>query len=590
MDEEIADLLQELVAEYGKDHPTANPFPIDEWRKLLASHPKGKLYFGFIQKGWNLDIKPGVKPQRLSQRIRNFVRSRRECVEILKRILKELKKGYIKQGRGYYQLNLLCVPKKNGATGLYSEIRVARHGSYAKGDKMSINDAILDSAKKMILPGFMDYVRHVYPFRVASLRDLKDFFRQMLLAMEDREYIQYCIFGLYFQDQRMVYGTASAAARSQDFSILIIWVINKHCPEFRARPYRIIVHIDDFLIVALNHNESVLLRTAFDNMLERLHVIASVEKNENDVVWYVTHGSGIKMDCQTVMMPKRKALEVLRGVICSSFVPYMTAEAAEGLTGKIMHWAKLDKKIKAFCHCGISEIHKYLRRIPKHVKRTWIYKITPEWRQVMLLFLHFFARIREVTMQSLLFTPSFSVAASSDACDDGAGFMVANMFYAYKFSTKPNKEGVVHADMHINLKEAHAIIQLLHHFRKELTGKRIWLACDNQVCVHALARSWSQSYAMMEMVQEIVLLQLEYCIDLYIDWIPSWMNEFADMLSRFDMKGFHKLANLWSRNVIEQHNVDYYERLRILHGEIPLPRWLSTGQGLPNELNRAPLQ
>jgi hypothetical protein len=383
---------------------------------------------------------------------------------------------------------------------------------------------------------------------------------------------------------------ASAAARCQEFSTLVIWILNKHCPEFRSRPYRVIVHIDDFLIVAFNTEESILLRTAFDKMLKRLNIGVSVEKNENDVVRYVAHGTGIKMDVKTVMMPKRKALEVLRGAIYSCIVPYTTAEALESLTGKIMHWAKLNRKIKAFCHRGIYEIHQNLRRMPKYVKCYTIYEITAEWRQHMRLFLHFFARIREVTMESLLFTPSISVSASSDACDDGAGFLVANMYYAYKFASAPNAQNVVHANMHINLKEAHAILMLLYHFRHDLTGRRVWLACDNQVCVHSLARSWSQSYAMMEMVQEIALMQLEYCIDLYIDWVPSWMNEFADMLSRFDMKGFHALATLWSRPMIEQHNVDYYESLRILHSDLPLPHWLRSGQGLPNVLHTAPLK
>lgn len=64
-----------------------------------------------------------------------------------------------------------------------TEIRVARHGSYAKGESLANNDGIPQKARNMKLPGFMDYVRFIFPFKTFALRDLKDALRRLLLAL-----------------------------------------------------------------------------------------------------------------------------------------------------------------------------------------------------------------------------------------------------------------------------------------------------------------------------------------------------------------------------------------------------------------------
>ena len=585
LDDEIADLLEELVTEYTKaDGQTKHPFNVEVWRKMLEDHPEGELKFAFIQQGADIAFKGSKK--RLSRRIHNFVNSRRECIEILKRILKELKKGYIIPGKGFYQLNLLCVPKKHPKTGLMTEIRVARHGSYSTAKTISLNDGITEAARTMNLPGFYDYVKLTYGFKFAALRDLKDAFRQMLLALESSEYVQYCIFALHFQDRRVAYGVADAAARCQDLSMLIVWICHKKVPAFREKIHRMLVHIDDFIMVAMDRTECTEMSTQFDGLIHDLGVIASEEKSEDNMQRFIAHGGGFKLDLpyQTVFVPKRKAIDMCGGLTMAITCRYATGEALEALTGRMMHWTKMNRRAKSLCNRNIRRLHMHLRKLPKREKKYMIFHIDYDWCKALSLYLHFFVRIREVSMASLIYRPSITIVASSDACDDGAGFVIANKWYAYKFATTPNKFGTVHRNIHINMKEAHALLMLMHNMRATLTGRRVWLLCDNKVCVDCIYKSWSGSKLFIDWIQELSMVAMMYSIDFRIDYVRSRHNTFSDLLSRGKIHEFHRLTELYGFEMEELRDLDYYDHLRIMNGPIQMPKWLNDDDGLPDEI------
>ncbi len=59
--------------------------------------------------------------------------------------------------------------------------------------------------------------------------------------------------------------------------------------------------------------------------------------------------------------------------------------------------------------------------------------------------------------------PSITFTAASDASDTGGGYVLGSKWTAYKFSTKPNKYGMIHSKCH----------------RQQLTGRKILLYVDN---------------------------------------------------------------------------------------------------------------
>ena len=583
IDADIANELQLLLQDYAKaSDAVINPLHVEQWRELLVGHPEEEIKVGFIVNGYPLGLKPGIDPNKLSKRVHNFVNNKRDVLKEIQRMRKELNKNQIVPGHGHYQLNLLCVPKKDGATGLMTEIRVARHGSYptVTSKWIALNDAITEEARRTKLPQFEDYVRQLYPYRFATLRDLKDAFRQLLLALSDREYVQYCIFALRFRDLRVAYGQAGAAACCQDFSMMIIWICENKVEAFADKPGRMSVHVDDFLIVANSEPESDVLAAAFDKLCARLGVLISVEKNETSIQRGIVHGFGFNLsgDVKTVYVPTDKACDLTFGCLVLLECKVATGEAIEALMGKIMHWTRLKRRAKVLCNRGIRQLHDQIRKMPKHKKKWTLFKVSEGLCLDISLFLRFFLLFREVSMASILYQPTTTISASTDASSTAGGFLCANVWHSYTFNDQPNCMGRIHKEMHINLKEAHAVIMMLYHCRRMLTGRKVLIFIDNQACMRSIIKAWSKSRALMDFVQEISMLMMTFCIEVHVEYIESAHNIFADLLSRDGTKGdqeFLDLAKLFNTEVKKAENVEYYDFLRIMHSPLPLPCWLN---------------
>ena len=102
-----------------------------------------------------------------------------------------------------------------------TEIHVARHGSYGHASSISFNAGVTEKSSRK-LPQFEQYVR-LLPYLLSSLRDLKDAFQQLLLALSDREFLPFTTFECNSvivapTTERLV----RAAARFQNFSLLIV--------------------------------------------------------------------------------------------------------------------------------------------------------------------------------------------------------------------------------------------------------------------------------------------------------------------------------------------------------------------------------
>ena len=123
-----------------------------------------------------------------------------------------------------------------------------------------------------------------------TLRDLKDAFRQLLLALDDQEYIQYSLFGMTWRDTRQAYGVASAGANCQEFAELMVWLLQNKTTEFADEFARILAYIDDYTFGAHTLELTRRLTAVFDKVLEKLNVKISVEKNEDCIQIGVAHG------------------------------------------------------------------------------------------------------------------------------------------------------------------------------------------------------------------------------------------------------------------------------------------------------------
>ena len=184
---------------------------------------------------------------------------------------------------------------------------------------MSINDNISDTARHFKAPHVMEYLRFFHEVQFVTLRDLKDAFRQLLLALDDREYIQYSLFGMTFIDTRQAYGVASAGARCQDFAMLLLWILENKTSEFADEYARILAYIDDYTFGANTFELCNRLTIVFDKVFKKLNIAISTEKNQDCIQTGVAHGIGFRLKCdpKTVFIPRLKVRDSELTVILS---------------------------------------------------------------------------------------------------------------------------------------------------------------------------------------------------------------------------------------------------------------------------------
>ena len=493
----------------------------------------------FIEDGFPLYlITDGTKykPVELCQKAASFANSKKEFVKILDQFIKEIEAGQIEPSDSppKYIINVFCVPKKDSATGLMTKLRVVRHGSFSTATTTSINDWIDQQKCKMpTLPNLKDYIHLLIDCEWMALRDLSDAFRQIGLHSADVGYLGYSLFGLYFIDRKQPYGIASAAANCQSFAQIIIWIMNnKILPYHICR--NILVHIDDFVLAAKSKRDVEIMQTKFDKLCDKLNVKISHGKDIDATQKATLYGFTFDLKMQTVGIPEEKLVALKDFIRITINIEIITGRALEQLCGKIMHWSQLYKPAKSLCYNMIAFIHKYVR-IYKHY-RLMCWKLPPCVIQDLKFWLRYVDLIKEVPMRSVITQPSINIIGSSDACDTGAGFCIGNYWSHYKFLP-------IHKNLHIDEKEAHAVIMLLYNLKEQLTGKKLILYVDNAVLYWAMVRHWAGE-RMMPCVYEICAIMMKYHITVWFEWIPTDCNLLADTLSRNEINAFKMWAKL----------------------------------------------
>ncbi len=230
-----------------------------------------------------------------------------------------------------------------------------------------------------------------------------------------------------------------------------------------------------------------------------------------------------------------------------------------------MHWAQFRKPAKILCYRLINLIFEYIRNnkgakfqiffVPDIVIRDFLF-----WIQYSQFF-------RRVSMKSILNQPSITITGSTDACNEGGGFVIGDRFSLYEFKDEINMDGINHRKMHINLQEAQAVISLLYNYRETLSGKQLLLYIDNTSVLYSLFKHWSGSVELMEFIQEAVLIMCKYCIGLRVEFIPTSMNGLSDTLSRGKLEEFYQIVDAFGLQMNPQpFETVYYDSLHMLKG------------------------
>lgn len=482
------------------------------------------------------------EPVHLSQKLSHMAKNRKEFIKILKQFISEIQNGSIVPANSppKYIINVFCVPKKDPNTNQMTKLRVVRHGSFNTSNTTSINDWIDPERCKMpTLPNLKDYINLLIDSNYFALRDLSDAFRQIGLASKDVGVIGYSLFGFYFFDRKQPYGISSAASNCQSFGQTVISILNnKIFPSHLSD--NTLLHIDDFLFAAKTAEDVTFMHREFDKLCDKLNIKVSHAKDVDATQIATVYGFHFDLGRKTIGIPEHKLIRLK--LFINDVIKYkcITGRALENLCGKIMHWSQLSTPAKSLCYNMLGFIHRHIRK-NKKCRLQWF--ILPEFIIDDLKFwLKYSDLIKESPMSWIVRQPSIQLVGSSDACHFGAGFCIGFDWAFYRFSKKHKRE------LHINQKEAHAVITLLYNLKEQLSGKKLVLLVDNTTLFYAMIRHWS-SPQMMPFVYCISLLMIKYRIAVWFEWIPTDLNKLADSLSRFDFKTFRKWVQIHNISV-----------------------------------------
>ena len=545
--------MKELRSLHKKGSSFSNQLNLKAFQHYLKDVKEKDINLNYIKNGFPLFLKDAETPSNLSTKVSNWAKNKKDVLKILKQFIKECKNGSIipSDKPAKYNINVFTVPKKDSTTGEYSKLRVVRHGSYHTASTTSINHWIKPEKCKMpTLPNLKDYVRVLINKNWMSLRDLSDAFRQIGLAKEDVGYLGYSIFGLRFIDMKQPYGIASAAANCQSFAQHLIWILENHKLPKNLKD-TILVHIDDFSLPGDTKEEAIQAMNAFDDLCRELNVKVSTEKNVDVTQIAELYGFTWNLNKKTVGIPLKKRNELKRMINLVIKYKIITGRALESLCGKIMHWSQLYRPAKPLCYNMLGFIFKNIRE-DKRLKLRW-FKLPNIIINDLRFWLKYIDLIHEVEMIRIIKTPSIQIIGSSDASKFAAGYCVGETWSNYKF-TKTHRK-----NLHINQKEAHAVLTLIETLKHQLTGKRLILMVDNTAVYYAMCKRWAKPN-LMPFVYELSLKMMEYKIDVWFEWIPTQCNVLADTLSRFKMPEFWEWVNRYNFQINTKKTKSNYVR------------------------------
>ena len=484
-----------------------------------------------LQFGFPLHIYHPKKKYKLSQNGLSFVKNYREIYHIIDELIKDMNMGRITpiNSPNLYSIPLFCVPKNK------KELRLVRNASWKQSiNEFSLND-IIDSKKCKIptLPHIPQYAKLTYKYNWIACRDLKSAFRQITIRPQDRKYVGYNLFNLYFQENNIPDGVASSARICQDFSNLIIWIMkNKLIP--RNIDFEMMVHIDDFTMYALNKKDLEYIENKFDTLCDDLGVILSHHKDIHSCRFTKVHGLYFNLKSKTISAPEDKLKKLVSLLNLTIKFKKIEAKTLDKICGKLFYFTQLQRQGKPLVRNILNIIHKLIRS--EILRKNDIITLDDNIINDLKFWLKFSEYLTSCSMSNIISMPKISMIAATDASDLGGGYIINSSWSMYQF--KPNDK-----KYHINVKELHVILSMIETFKSKLTGKTIEIFTDNTTVYYAIKNKWSTSTDIMNLIRKMVIILIKYKIFIWIKWVPTDYNVLADSLSRFDLKRFNQESN-----------------------------------------------
>ena len=356
-------------------------------------------------------------------------------------------------------------------------------------------------------------------------RDLKDAFRHIPVATSDQWLLGFECDGSYWTERYLPFGLRTSPFLFDLFARALNWImIAVLCWSF------VLHYLDDFFAILPPHADAVAYCSDFDTVCSQLGLVVNHSK---DIMGTKADFLGIELDSilMQARLPPDKLARARNTVDDLLKRRTISRNDLESAVGFLSFAAKIVIPGRAFLRRLFDAIRRPVAmiRITKAMRADllWWKAFLKDWNGISLL--------RNVADRQIkyIWTDASGKFGLGGYMLEQPGMAVHNVF-STRVATR-------HIRKDIQFKEMQAVNYALQLWLNQLRGTEVVLYCDNEACVHGLAKLSIRGLAMGPL-RQIATTIAEYDIRLVPIWIPTHANQLADDLSRFR---YRKIANMY---------------------------------------------
>ena len=415
-----------------------------------------------------------------------------------------------------------CVPKKKPG-----EYRIIHHLSYPEGG--SINDFICEELSTVRYCKFDDAVALVILLGkgcLMSKTDVESAYRILPLNRLDHELIGFKWQSKYYYDTCLTMGLQSAAAIFTRFSSGLQWIAQSKLG------ISFILHIlDDFLILGPAGNNTCKDHLQkFLALCDEIGVPIKLDKTVGPCRCLTFMGLEIDSVRMEARLPQDKLDRVRLLLRTYQKCRKVRLQALQSIIGLL-----------SFCCAVVRPGRCFLRRLvdltvgisrPNH--RVTLNRAARRDLSAWLIFVEFF------NGSSLLLPDRWVTSPSLDLYTDAAGSLGFGALFKTHWIMGAWPEQI--KDLPITFKEIFPIVLALEIWGQELRDQCIILHIDNMAAVYILNKQSSKDKDIMVLVRRFVLACMKFNILTKCVHLEGSSNILPDLVSRFQIKEFRRLA------------------------------------------------
>ena len=334
----------------------------------------------------------------------------------------------------------------------------------------------------------------------------------------------------FFCDTHASFGSASSPWLFVTYVAKPLTKILRHHHGFTD----LLNYIDDFLVMAWNPGDAEALHKLAKRICEELGIPLAAAKYSDilNIIIFL----GIELDSvkREARLPTER-LTILKDTL-SNFQQKerVSRHDFDSLLGHLAHAAKVVKWGRTFCQ-RLREVRKSFPARATHITLSTEAQRDISWWQ----------RYVETWNGKVPFpTTEKPVPIDLSLASDASGTLgfgaVCDSHWFSALWADARVPAAMRKSRDINAKELFAVACTLATFGALLSGKRIRLACDNNVSVQVFYAQRANTRLLNSILRSIFLLCQRFNVDLTIHHVPGKLNTVADALSRQNWDAFRR--------------------------------------------------